>query len=216
MPQIFSRTFLFTLKVATLAIISALVMIILVWRLVVTHGAPQNEAIEQPVPFSHKHHVSDVGLDCRYCHTSVEQSAFAGMPPTETCMTCHSRLFTDQSMLKPVVEGFADDKPLKWKRVHDLPDFVYFNHSIHVHKGVGCVTCHGRVDRMPLVRRVSPLTMQWCLGCHRDPAPQLRPREKVFDLDWKPAGDRRARGRALIHEYHIDTGRLTNCSVCHR
>jgi hypothetical protein len=216
MPQIFSRNEVFALKVGALAVIGTLAMAIMVWRLVVAEGAPLNEPINQPVPFSHKHHVADVGLDCRYCHTSVEKSAFAGMPPSETCMTCHSQLFTDQPMLKPVVEGFAEDRPVRWNRVNDLPDFAYFNHSIHVHKGVGCVTCHGRIDQMPLTRRVAPLTMQWCLACHRDPAPHLRPRAKVFDMEWTPPDDQDALGRQLISRYRIATHRLTNCSVCHR
>ncbi len=216
MAQVFSRAQVFWLKVAIIAVVLFAGAAVLVWRIAVAFVPPLQEPIEQPVPFSHKHHVSDDGLDCRYCHTSVEDSAFAGMPPTQTCMTCHSRLFTDQPMLRPVIESFERDKPIHWKRVHDLPDFVYFNHSIHIHKGVGCVSCHGRVDEMPLTRRVKPLTMQWCLSCHRDPAPHLRPREHVFDLAWQPAGDRRALGRKLMDEYQVATARLTDCSVCHR
>ncbi len=130
-------------------------------------------------------------------------------------MTCHSQLFTDQPLLAPVVKGFADNKPIRWNRVNDLPDFVYFNHSIHIHKGVGCASCHGRIDRMPLTRRVAPLTMQWCLDCHRDPGPHLRPLQHVFDMDWQPNGDD-LRGVALIERYHVQVDRLTNCSVCHR
>lgn len=216
MPQIFSRNYVFALKVLMLALIGTAIIGVLVLRLVIAYGVPMNAPVAQPVPFSHKHHVTDVGLDCRYCHTSVEKSAFAGMPATETCMTCHSRLFTEQAMLQPVIQGFIEGRPLHWRRVNDLPDFVFFNHSIHIHKGVGCVTCHGRVDQMPLTLRAEPLTMQWCLDCHRDPAPHLRPRDKVFDLDWKSEGDRRARGEALIREYHIATRRMTDCSVCHR
>lgn len=216
MPQIFSRNHIFALKVTLLVGLGLVAIGVLVWQLTVSHGSALNAPVRQPVPFSHKHHVSDAGLDCRYCHTSVESSDFAGIPSTETCMTCHSQLFTDQPMLQPVVQGFANDEPLHWQRVHDLPDFVYFNHSIHVRKGVGCVTCHGRVDQMPLMRRARPLTMQWCLECHRDPAPHLRPRAKVFDLNWQPKGDRRAQGEELIRSYHIATDRMTNCSVCHR
>ncbi len=216
MAQVFSRGKVFGLKIIILAVPLFLTGAVLIWRIATAFAPPLEEPIEQPVPFSHKHHVGDVGLDCRYCHTSVERSAFAGMPPTETCMTCHSSLFTDQPLLRPVVMSFADDKPVHWKRVHDLPDFVYFNHSIHIKNGVGCVTCHGRVDKMALTRRVAPLTMQWCLQCHRDPAPQLRPREHVFDLDWKPQGDRRALGLTLMQTYHIPSRSLTDCSVCHR
>jgi hypothetical protein len=145
----------------------------------------------------------------------VETSAFAGLPPISTCMTCHSQLFTDTPMLRPVVESWRSGRALHWNRVYQLPDFVYFDHSIHVAKGVGCVTCHGRVDRMPLTRRVVPLSMKWCLDCHRDPQKYLRPRERVFDLDWH-ARDQRRLGLRLVRAYRIDTARLTDCSVCHR
>jgi hypothetical protein len=170
----------------------------------------------QPVPFSHKHHVSGLGIDCRYCHTTVEESSFAGIPPTKTCMNCHSQIWADSPMLEPVRQSFRMDQSLRWLRVHDLPDFVYFDHSIHVKKGVGCVTCHGRVDRMPLMWREQPLTMEWCLECHRAPERFVRPREYVFDLDWRPAEDQLALGRRLVEQYHIKVGQLTNCSVCHR
>ena len=174
-----------------------------------------NEPVNQPVPFSHKHHVDDDGIDCRFCHTSVETSAFAGMPPIATCMTCHSQLFTDAPMLKPLIGSWKSGVPLRWNRVYQLPGFVYFNHSIHIAKGVGCVSCHGRIDRMPLTRRVAPLSMAWCLDCHRQPQKFLRPRDKVFDLAWQPA-DQKQLGAELLHEYHIDTGRMTDCSLCHR
>lgn len=170
----------------------------------------------QPVPFSHKHHVSGLGIDCRYCHTTVEESSFAGIPPTKTCMNCHSQIWADSPMLEPVRQSFRTDQSLRWLRVHDLPDFVYFDHSIHVKKGVGCVTCHGRVDRMPLMWRQQPLTMEWCLECHRAPERFVRPREYVFDLDWRPAEDQIALGRRLVEQYHIKVGQLTNCSICHR
>lgn len=170
----------------------------------------------QPVPFSHKHHVSGLGIDCRYCHTTVEESPFAGIPPTKTCMNCHSQIWADSPMLEPVRQSFRTDQSLRWLRVHDLPDFVYFDHSIHVKKGVGCVTCHGRVDRMPLMWREQPLTMEWCLECHRAPERFIRPREYVFDLEWRPAEDQLALGRRLVEQYHIKVGQLTNCSICHR
>jgi len=173
-------------------------------------------AREQPVPFSHKHHVSGLGIDCRYCHTSVEVVAFAGIPPTKTCMTCHSQIWSDSPILEPVRESFRTDRSLEWIRVHDLPDFVYFNHSIHVKKGVGCVSCHGRVDQMPLVWKAHSLDMEWCLECHRHPEQFVRPREYVLRMDWQPAGDQLALGAALVKEYHIDKSKLTNCSTCHR
>jgi hypothetical protein len=170
----------------------------------------------QPIPFSHKHHVGDVGIDCRYCHSSVEESAFAGIPPTKTCMNCHSVLFVDSQMLEPVRSSFRTGTPLTWIRVNRVADFVYFNHSIHVAKGVGCVTCHGRVDQMPLMWRQQSLYMEWCLECHRQPERFVRPREQVFSLDWQPPADQLALGRKLVDEYKINTRNLTNCSVCHR
>src|SRR5262249_46164795 len=143
-----------------------------------------NNAREQPVPFSHRHHVGGIGLDCRYCHTTVEVSSFAGIPPTKTCMNCHSQIWTNSAMLEPVRESFRSGKSIEWNRVHHLAGFVYFDHSIHVKKGVGCVTCHGRVDQMPLTWQESSLQMEWCLGCHRNPERFVRPREQVFSMDW--------------------------------
>jgi hypothetical protein len=170
----------------------------------------------QPVPFSHLHHVGELGIDCRYCHTSVETSAFAGMPPTKTCMTCHSQLFTNAAMLKPVRESLAKTKPLHWTRIYRLPDYVYFDHSVHVNNGIGCSTCHGRVDRMPLTRQAAPLTMAWCLDCHRNPKPALRPRDQIFNMAWQPPADQDDRAQRLLVEYHIQTQHLTDCSRCHR
>ena len=173
-------------------------------------------APRQPVPFSHKHHVNSLGIDCRYCHTSVENSSFAGIPPTETCMTCHSQLWTNAEMLEPVRASLRTGTPLRWTRVHDLPDFVYFNHSIHIHQGIGCVTCHGRVDQMPLTWQVQNFHMRWCLDCHRAPERFIRPREHVFELDWKPPENQLELGRKLVEEYNIHTAQLTDCSICHR
>jgi len=173
-------------------------------------------AVAQPVPFSHAHHVGELGLDCRYCHTGVETSASAGLPATEVCMTCHSQLFTDQKMLEPVRESFASGIPIVWNRVNDVPDYVYFNHAVHVNHGVPCEACHGRVDEMPLTWRQKPLTMEWCLSCHRDPAPNLRPLNAVFAMNWSPKGDPRQQGEALINLMHIDPKNLTDCYVCHR
>ena len=172
--------------------------------------------VDQPVPFSHKHHVKGMGIDCRYCHTTVEESAFAGIPPTETCMTCHSQVWTEAPILEPVRLSFRDNKPLEWTRVHDLPDFAYFNHSIHVKQGIGCQTCHGQVDQMPLMWKENTLNMEWCLECHREPEKFVRPREEVFNLAWKPPGDQKDLGRQLVEEYQIQTTQLTDCSICHR
>jgi hypothetical protein len=170
----------------------------------------------QPVPFSHKHHVDGLGIDCRYCHTSVEQSAFAGIPSTETCMTCHSQLWTDAPLLAPVRQSLATDTPLRWNRVHDLPDFVFFNHSIHVAQGVGCATCHGRVDQMPLIWKEHTLYMKWCLECHRQPERFIRPRREVFNLQWTSPDDQLNQGRTWVKEYRVNTRQLTDCSMCHR
>jgi len=169
---------------------------------------------QQPVPFSHKHHVGDIGIDCRYCHTSVETSAFAGIPPTETCMSCHSQLYADSPMLEPVRASFRDNRPLQWIRVHALPDYVYFNHGIHINKGIGCASCHGRVDLMPLMWRENTLQMEWCLECHRAPEKFVRPRDQVFSMDWKPQADQLEMGRELVRKYKIQ--KLTDCYTCHR
>ena len=176
----------------------------------------QDVYVDQPVPFSHEHHVGGLGLDCRYCHASVTKSDFAGLPPTHTCMTCHSQLWTQAPMLAPVRESLAQDRPIHWRRVNTLPDYVYFDHHVHVANGVGCATCHGDVGRMPLMRQAAPLTMGWCLSCHRDPAPNLRPQDAIFDPWWQPPPDQDARGKELLKQYHIDVDHLTDCSVCHR
>jgi Cytochrome c7 and related cytochrome c len=176
-----------------------------------------NVPFDQPVPFSHKHHVGDDGIDCRYCHTTVEKSAFAGVPSTDTCMTCHSQIWNDSPTLASVRASLASNRPLQWNRVHDLPDYVYFNHSIHVAKGIGCSTCHGRVDQMPLTRKTQTLYMKWCLDCHRAPQKYIRPRDKVYDMTWQPSRDQDGESEQLIERYHVDTtGRLINCSTCHR
>jgi hypothetical protein len=170
---------------------------------------------DQPVPFSHEHHVGALGLDCRYCHTGVETSAVAGIPPTHTCMTCHSELYTQTAMLAPVRESLAENRPIHWNKVNRLPDYVYFDHSIHIAKGIGCTTCHGPVATMPLIRQAAPLTMGWCLNCHRDPKPYLRPAAGVFDPDWQFPSDQVEQGAVLAHQY-LDNKHLTDCSVCHR
>lgn len=170
----------------------------------------------QPVPFSHKHHVGGLGLDCRYCHTSVEDSSFAGIPPIKTCMTCHSQIWVNSPMLAPIRESFRTGQAVQWNRVYDLPDYVYFNHSAHIHAGVGCTDCHGRLDQMPLTRKAEPLNMGWCLDCHRQPELHVRPKEAVFAMEWDPPANQRALGLVQLHARHVQVSRLTNCSVCHR
>ena len=170
----------------------------------------------QPVPYSHQQHVGGVGLDCRYCHTSVEESNFAGVPPTETCMGCHGHFSTDDPVLEPIRASAQNNQPLAWLRVHDLADFVYFSHAIHVKKGVGCETCHGRVDQMPVVSKVNTLQMDWCLECHRAPERFLRPADQIFTMGWQPPTDQVTLGRQLVAEYGIKVDQLTDCSICHR
>jgi hypothetical protein len=196
---------------ATVALLGWLVMLLM--RSDFVTGANAN--IEQPVQFSHAHHVGGEGIDCRYCHTSVEQSSFANIPPTKTCMNCHSQIWLNASYLEPVRESFRTNRSIEWTRVHDLPDFVYFNHSIHVKKGVGCETCHGRIDQMPGVYQVNSLQMEWCLNCHRNPEQYVRPRELVTQMGYVPeGGDQLEVGRRLVSEYKIQS--LTSCSTCHR
>ncbi|MBL8151703.1 MAG: cytochrome c3 family protein [Blastocatellia bacterium] len=169
---------------------------------------------EQPVPFSHKLHAGDMGMDCRFCHTSVEQSAVSSVPPTQTCMVCHTRVRTDSKLLLPVRESFASGKPVEWVKIHKLPDFAYFNHKAHVSSGVSCVSCHGRVDQMQEVAQVQPLNMSWCLDCHRNPAPNIRPKEFVTKLDWVPPRDPVEIGRELVKANKINPP--VNCGGCHR
>ena len=215
MTQVFSRRAGLYAQLLLLGVLLAIGTGVLIWRAMTAEANGVDETVEQPIPFSHKHHVADVGLDCRYCHASVETSPFAGMPPISTCMTCHSQLFTDQAMFKPLVDAWVGKHPLSWRRVYQLPDFVYFDHSIHVAKGVGCESCHGRVDQMPLTRRVEDLSMKWCLSCHREPEQALRPRDKITAMDWH-VDDQKALGEALVQAYQIDKRKLTDCSTCHR
>lgn len=218
MAQIFHPS---TNTISRLSIFGALFFVaVLLWLLAQldrsSYMTEVNVVRAQPVPFSHQHHVSGVGIDCRYCHSSVEQSAFAGVPPTRTCMNCHSQIWADSPMLEPVRESYRTGRPLRWTRVHNLPDFVYFDHSIHVHKGVACVTCHGRVDRMPLMWQARSLQMEWCLECHRHPEHFIRPREHVFDMDWTPPVPQLLLGQELVRRYDIRLEQLTDCSICHR
>jgi len=184
----------------------------------------------QPVPFSHQHHVGGLGIDCRYCHTSVETSGFAGIPPTKTCMNCHSEIWTSAPLLEPVRESLRSGRSLEWNRVNDLPDFVYFDHSIHINKGVGCNTCHGPVDRMPLMFNYASLQMEWCIQCHRGPEKNLRPREQVFNMryqqptsdlpvvdDGHAYTDQMSLGKHLAGKYHLRSVLdITSCNTCHR
>ncbi|NOT43740.1 MAG: cytochrome C [Acidobacteria bacterium] len=178
------------------------------------YATRQSEYVEQPIQFSHQHHVQTVGLDCRYCHTSVETSAFAGIPPTKTCMNCHSQIWASSPFLEPVRSSFRDDRALNWTRVHDMPDFVYFNHSVHVKKGMGCETCHGRVDQMPLMLQQNSLQMEWCLACHRAPEQFVRPRSEIYTMGYRPPVPQSVIGPQLVAEYGVQPN--TNCSTCHR
>jgi len=168
----------------------------------------------QPVPYSHALHVGQLGMDCRYCHSAVETTAHAAVPPTQTCMNCHSTIRAGSEKLIPVRESYATGMPVEWVKVHDLPDYVYFNHSAHVRRGVGCVSCHGRIDTMEVVTQVEPLSMGWCLGCHREPERHLRPLEFVTQLDWVPGEDQLVLGRRLREQNDINPPQ--DCSTCHR
>ncbi len=219
MAQIFHRSTNFLSRFSIFGAVFFLA--ILLWLFYDLEASPyttqQTIAREQPVQFSHAHHVGAVGIDCRYCHTSVEKAAFAGIPPTKTCMNCHSQIWAQSPYLEPVRESFRTDKSLEWTRVNDLPDFVYFDHSIHVNKGIGCETCHGRVDQMPLMYQASSLQMKWCLECHRHPERYLRPKEEVFTMGWRPPIEQAVLGERLKREYDIrDDIVLTSCSTCHR
>src|ERR1700678_3124195 len=176
-----------------------------------------NGAREQPVPFSHKHHAGELGIDCRYCHTTVEKSSFAGIPPTQTCMTCHSQIWTNATMLEPVRASYRSDKSISWTRVYSLPDYVYFNHSIHVNKGVGCTSCHGEIAQMPLTYKANTLYMGWCLDCHRQPEKYLRPKSEVFNPNYVPPANQMELGAQLVKDYKIiPLQERQSCSTCHR
>src|SRR5437764_9051711 len=232
MSQVFHRS---TTSIARFTIFgSVFLLLLLAWIGDEVQRSPfvnyMGVAQIQPVPFSHQHHVGGLGIDCRYCHTSVETSSFAGIPPTKTCMNCHSQIWTNAALLEPVRESFRSGKSLVWNRVNDLPDFVYFDHSIHINKGVGCNTCHGPVDRMPLMFNYASLQMEWCIECHRGPEKNLRPREQVFNMryqkpttalpdevDGKSYTDQMELGKYLSHKYNLRSAMdITSCSTCHR
>src|SRR5581483_477129 len=219
MAQIFHRS---TNTISRFTIFGSLVVVALgLWAALQLERSPYTTfagvARPQPVPFSHAHHVGGLGLDCRYCHTSVENSSYAGIPPTKTCMNCHSQIWVGSEMLAPVRESYQSGQSLHWQRVYNLPGFVYFDHSIHIHKGVGCTTCHGQIDEMPLTYQKPSLLMEWCLDCHRNPQPNLREQRDIFNVRWHPPPDQAQAGRKLAEKYEIkDTRYLTSCTVCHR
>lgn len=216
MPQIFHRSTNTFSRVSLFGAIFMLAAAILALGALVrsSYATGVGNPVEQPVQFSHKHHVGDDGLDCRYCHMSVETSAFAGMPATQVCMNCHTQIWATSPALAPVRESFANGTPIQWNRVNSLPDFVYFNHSIHIAKGFGCTTCHGRLDQMPLTAKTASLQMEWCLNCHRNPAAYIRPREFVFSMDYEPPADQMAVGQTLVREYDVQV--KIDCMICHR
>jgi hypothetical protein len=219
MPQLFPRATNVLAK-ATIAG-STLTAAFLAWIAVIytrsSYGTSASESRVQPVPFSHEHHVGVLGIDCRYCHTSVERSSFAGIPSTKTCMNCHSQMWQGSSMLQPVRDSYRNGRSLRWQRVYNLPGFVYFDHSIHIHRGVGCSSCHGQIDEMPFTYQEPSLLMEWCLDCHRHPQRELRPREQVFNMKYRPPPDQAEVGRELVKNYGIkDPESLTSCTVCHR
>ncbi len=216
MPQIFSRS---ANTVAPLSI--ALAILLVGGGILSIMGLDRSEYITeigvakvQPVQFSHRHHAGQLGIHCAYCHSSVEVSSFAGIPPTHTCMSCHSQIWINSPTLEPVRESYRSGQSIEWVRVHDLPDFVYFNHSIHINKGIGCASCHGRVDQMPQIYKAQSLQMQWCLDCHRQPERHIRPRDKIYDMAYQPAEDQMELGRRLVAEYKVQ--KLLDCYTCHR
>jgi hypothetical protein len=216
MAQIFHRS---TNTVSKVSIFGALLVLAAgLWVTLEVNRSPYvtraHEARAQPVPFSHAHHVGGMGIDCRYCHTSVDKAAVAGVPPTKTCMNCHAQIWNQSPTLEPVRASFRNDTSIEWTRVHDLPDFVYFNHSAHVNKGIGCSTCHGRVDRMPLTWQEHSLQMEWCLECHRHPEKYVRPKAQVYNIAYELPAGQLTLGRELVKEYKINS--RTSCSTCHR
>jgi len=174
----------------------------------------EDDPVDQPIQFDHRHHVRDDGIDCLYCHYEAERSPYAAAPPTSLCMNCHSQIWQQSARLEPVRESWFQDRPIQWQRVHQLPQFVYFNHSAHLSHGVGCVECHGRVDLMGQVNAVAPLTMSWCLGCHREPAPHLRPESEITNMEWKPDRPREELGAEIQQRLHVNPP--VNCTGCHR
>lgn len=216
MAQAFTPPAVLAIKLIFIGAIMLLAAVIAIARWRMTPAAAELQPVTQPIPFSHKHHVGDDGIDCRYCHTSVEKSSFAGLPSTQICLTCHSQLFRDAPMLAPLHASAQSGMPIQWNRVYDLPDFAYFDHSIHVNKGVACIECHGQVDRMPLLWRAASLDMQWCLECHRNAPQHIRPLASVFSMqEFKPLTQQEIAQLTRLNHLQ-DTRRLTDCSTCHR
>lgn len=215
MTQIFHRSTNTLARVSIFGAVFFIAVLLTVFAILdrSAYNTGQGIVLQQPVPFSHSHHVSQLGIDCRYCHTTVEKAAFAGIPPTATCMNCHKQIWADSEMLEPVRASFASGEPIEWVRIHDLPDFVYFDHSVHVGAGVGCVSCHGRVDQMPLMYQAESLQMIWCLNCHREPERFVRPTDEVFSMDWT-TDDQAALGAELVSA--ADLQPRTACTACHR
>jgi hypothetical protein len=221
MAQIFGKR---SNSISRITLLMAFVGFFFFWGVVYAiyrspYTTEENIPFAQPAPFSHQHHVAGLGIDCRYCHTSVEKSSFAGVPATEICMTCHSEVWRDAPVLAAVRESFATQQPIHWTRVNQTPDFVFFNHSIHVQKGIGCSTCHGVVDRMPITWKAESLYMRWCLDCHEAPQKFIRPMDQVYNMSWTPSADQATDGPALLARYHISANRLEqlrDCNMCHR
>lgn len=218
MPQVFHRS---SNTLARLSIVTGAALVVSSVLIasnlsrspyVTKEGAP----VDQPVPFSHKHHVKELGIDCRYCHNTVDKSAVASVPPTHTCMSCHSQVWTNSPLLEPIRQSYLSGTPVKWNKVYDLPDFVYFNHSIHIQKGIGCDTCHGPVHEMNITYKAQPLSMSWCLECHRQPEKFIRPKEEVFNYEYKQPANQMEIGQKLVKEYGIRKEQLTDCWICHR
>jgi hypothetical protein len=233
MAQVFHRSANTIARASIIGVV--LVVSVLLWAALELQRSPyatyQNVAQAQPVPFSHQHHNSGLGIDCRYCHTSVETSSYAGIPPTKTCMNCHSQIWTNAPLLEPVRESYRSGKSLMWTKVNYIPDYVYFDHSIHINKGVGCASCHGPVNQMPLMYQASTMRMEWCLSCHRATEQYLRPRDQVFNMRYEQPSadhpvklddgsvftDQIALGRELRHRYNIRSVEgITSCNTCHR
>ncbi len=216
MPQIFHRATNPLSKASIFGGIFIVAASVYVFDLLYTGSYVNEESVirEQPVPFSHKHHAKELGIDCRYCHTSAENSPFGGIPPVKTCMTCHSQIWAQGPMLEPIRQAYKTGEPVRWERVNVLPDYVYFDHSIHVAKGIGCTTCHGPMGDMPLSWREASLQMKWCLECHRHPEDYIRPRAEIFNIAWRRPPDQKELGRKLVQEYHVK--KLTDCYTCHR
>ncbi len=236
MPQVFPKSMnpISRIMLLSIPVLAATAGVTLAAFFRSDYTTGRNEIVDQPIPFSHLHHVSELGIDCRYCHTSVESSAYAGIPPTKTCMNCHQQVWNGADILEPLRKSYAIDTPIVWTKVHNVPNYTYFNHSIHVGKGVSCYSCHERIDQMPLVRQTKTLLMEWCLDCHRHPEKNLRPKSEIYNLAWKPedgtvdtdgheygpahgTGTQSELGRELKDKYMVrDAKTLVSCSICHR